>query len=339
MTRYLISDGDMRRDWSKEADACDEFVLLAYEYYSVDTVAELLLPTGLLIDKSTLYVGTFERFVCLNGNKDEIYTRQEIEFISAVGDITVFTEFHKEAKRGLIPCKVVATRNSILDPLEFSIAFTKIINKASNGFNICTVFSEDGIILTCRAYDSSGNNYYISDIIKKYDQMEGLYDELMYSSDHAGFIEYYSYIRDSIRFKSLTAEYPAKNRNAHRTALTYMDELWEIERDTGISIATEIERCFWGIEEQYEESYAGRVAEADEYLFKIESSRINTMEMLFEAKEMEKLASEAEQRSKSMLMQNTAEEENSSEELDTETKALLDDPESIIKLLKKKRGI
>ena len=77
----------MSRDWSKEADACDEFVLSAYEFYSVDTVAELLLPSGLLIDKSTQYAGTFEKFVFLNGNKDEIYTRQEIEFISAVGDI------------------------------------------------------------------------------------------------------------------------------------------------------------------------------------------------------------------------------------------------------------
>lgn len=339
MTRYLISDGDMSRDWSKEADACDEFVLLAYEYYSVDTVAELLLPMGLLIDKSTQYVGPFEKYVFLNGNKDEIYTRQEIEFISAVGDIIVFTEFHKEAKRGLIPCKVVATRNSILDPVEFSIAFTKIINKASDGFNICTVFSEDGIILTCRAYDSSGNNYYISDIIKHYDQMEILYDDLMYSPDYGGFIEYYSYVRESIRFKTMAAEYPAKNRNKHRPAYAYMDELWEIEHDTGISFAAEIERCFWGLEEQYEETYADCVAETDEYLFKIESSRINTMEMLFEAEEMEKLASEEEQRNETMLMQNTAEEENNSEEIDTETKALLDDPESMIKLLKKKRGI
>ena len=81
------------------------------------------------------------------------------------------------------------------------------------------------------------------------------------------------------------------------------------------------------------------MAEADEYLFKIESSRINTMEMLFEAEEMEKLASEAEQRNETLLMQNAAGEENGVEEIDTETKALLDDPESMIKLLKKKRGI
>ena len=80
------------------------------------------------------------------------------------------------------------------------------------------------------------------------------------------------------------------------------------------------------------------MAEADEYLFKVESSRINTIEMLFEAEEMEKLALEAEQRNEMMLMQNSVEDDKS-EEIDTKTKALLEDPESMIKLLKKKRGI
>ena len=329
----------MSRDWSKEADVCDEFVLSAYEYYSVDTVAELLLPTGLLIDKSTQYVGTFDKYVFLYGNKDEIYTRQEIEFISTAGDIAIFTEFHKEAKRGLIPCKVIVTRNSMIDPVEFSIAFTKIINKASDGFNICVVFSEEGIIFTCRGYNSAGSSYYISNIIKTNDQMEELYDDLMYSPDYDRFVEYYSCIRGSIRYKTMMAEYSVRNRNIQRPAYAYMDKLWEIERDTGISFAAEIDRYFWGFEKRYEEAYADRVAEADEYLFKIESSRINTMEMLFEAEEMERLASEAERRNETMLMQNITEEDNNLKEIDMKTKALLDDPETMIKLLKKKRGI
>lgn len=330
----------MSRYWSKEADACDEFVLSAYEYYSVDTVAELLLPTGLMIDKSTQYAGTFERYVFLNGNKDEIYSRQEIDFISAVGDIAAFTEFYKETRRGVIPCKVVVVRNAKQDPLEFSIAFTKIVNKASDGFNICVVFSEEGIIFTCRAYDdSAANNYFISEIITTYGQMEEMYDALMYSTDYDGFIEYYSYVRESIRFKTDTADYLSKIKNANRPAYAYMDELWEIEKATGLNLSREIERCFWGLEEQHEETYADRVAEADEYLFKVVSSRINTMEMLFEAEEMEKLASEAEQRNEILLLQSAAENDNATEEIDTETKALLEDPESMIKLLKKKRGI
>ena len=79
-----------------------------------------------------------------------------------------------------------------------------------------------------------------------------------------------------------------------------------------------------------------KVSEADEYLFKIESTQINTMEMLFEAEEREKLALEVEQ---TMFMQNAAEEQDKTSDIDTETKALLEDPELMIEFLKKKRGI
>lgn len=329
----------MSKDCSKEADVCDDFVLSTYEYYSVDMVAELLMPTGFLIDKSTRYAGSFERYVFFYGNKDEIYTKQEIDFISNVDDIVIFTEFRKEIRRGVMPCKVVVTRNSRFDAVDFSIAFTKIMNKACDGFNICVIFSQEGIIFTCRAYESTANNYYISDIVKNYEQLEKLYDDLMYSPNYNGFIEFYSYVSDSIRFKTMLADYLSKNRNIYRSVYTYLDALWGIEREFGVSCATEIERCFWGLEGQCEDAYAKRVADAEERLFRIESSRINTMEMLFEAEEMEKLASETEQRNESMIMQDAIGLEKNSEEIDTQTKALLDDPEAVIKLLKKKRGI
>lgn len=330
----------MSRDWSKEADACDEFVLSAYENYSVDTVAELLLPTGLLIDKSMQYAGTFEKYVFLHGNKEEVYSKQEIDFITAVGEIAIFTEFFKKTRRGVIPCRVVAVRNTFSDTLDFCIAFMKIINKASDGFNICVVVSEDGIIYSCRAYDDPlTDNYCISDIITTREQMEELCDDLMYSPDYEGFIEYYAYVRESIRFKTHSADHLSKIGNAHRPSYAYIEELQEIEVITGLKLSEEIKRSFWGLEEEYKETFVDRVAEAEEYLFKIESSRINTMEMLFEAEEMEKLASEAEQCNRAMLTQSATEDEVESSDVDMETKALLEDPEAMIKLLKKKRGI
>lgn len=291
----------MSRDWIKEEATSDEYVLSAYNDYSVHTVAKYLLPTGLLIDKSKQYIGTFEQFVFFYGNKDEIYTRKEINFISTVADIVVFKDFYKETKKRIVPCKVVVTRNTLLDPVEFSIGFTKIINKASDGFNICIVFSEEGMIFTCRSYDSTAKDYYISDIIKTRGQLEELCDALMYSPDYEDFIEYYSYVKECIRFKTVLKDFFSRNRNTYRI------------------------------------DYDDRVAEADEYLFKIESSRINTIEMLFEAEEMEKSATEAEQRNESMIM--LSNDRENKEKTDAETKALLDDPEAMIKLLKKKRGI
>ena len=62
------------------------------------------------------------------------------------------------------------------------------------------------------------------------------------------------------------------------------------------------------------------------------------MEILFEAEEMERLASEAEQKNDEMFKQ-SKDHENTENDIDEETKALLDDPESMIKMLKKKRRI
>lgn len=321
----------MSREWSKEADACDEFVLSAYENYSIDTVAELLLPTGLLIDKSTEYAGSFDKYIFLNGNKDEIYTKQEIEFISSVGDIEVFAEFHKKnTELGIIPCRVIAARNSKMDPVDFSIAFIKINNKAIDSFNICIIFSEEGIIIACRSYyDSLYNGYHISNIIKTESQMKELYDTFMDSPEYKEFISYYLYVSDCIQYKVDTVDYLSKKKSYNRRAYGYTDEDWAIEN----------KRSLWEIGERHKVNYADRVAESDEYLFKIESSQMNTMEMLIEAEETDKSTSESARRNEKMIMQSGVEADISSEEIDAEIKAVLDDPELMIKLLKKKRGI
>lgn len=53
---------------------------------------------------------------------------------------------------------------------------------------------------------------------------------------------------------------------------------------------------------------------------------------------MERLATEAEIKNSEMLQQNNPDHEES-KEADAEMKELLNDPESMIKMLKKKRGI
>lgn len=168
--------------------------------------------------------------------------------------------------------------------------------------------------------------------------MDELCDSLMYSSEYSGFIEYYSYVRESIKFDEEITDYVRK-RNTQRSLYAYIESLQEIESVTGVNFSREIERCFWGLEDQYLTTYADKVAEAEEYLFKIEPTQINTMEMLFEAEEMEKLAAETEQRNEIMLTQRDEDNGEEESDWDEDTKALLADPESLIKLLKKKRGI
>lgn len=324
---------------SREANVCDDFVLNAYQEYSVDTVADLLLSTGFLIDRTTQYSGSLENFVFLKGNTSEVYSKSEIDFIDGVVDFCIFSDFYKKTRKGMIPCRIVSAKIDNMDIVSAAIAFTKIMNKAIDGLNIGFVVSEEGILLTGRLFEQGKNiGCYVSDLIKTEKQYDEIVAELIFGDLYDSFIEYYSYIKSVIHYTEETVPYGDTLRGAHRIPYTYIEELQDLEARLGVSFAREIERCVFENEEPEELSYCEKVKECEEYLFKIESSRINTMEILFEAEEMERLASEAEQKNAEMLQQSNG-DENTDNDIDEETKALLDDPEGMIKMLKKKRGI
>ena len=324
---------------SREANVCDDFVLNAYQEYSVDTVADLLLPMGFLIDRTTQYSGSLEKFVFLKGNTSEVYSKSEIDFIDGVVDFCIFGDFYKKTKKGMIPCRIVSAKVDNMDMVSSGIAFTKIMNKAIDGMNIGFVVSEEGILFTGRLFEQ-GNNIgcFVSDLIKTEVQYDEIVADLIFGDLYDSFIDYYSYIKSVIHYTEEPVPYGDTLRGAHRIPYTYIEELQDIEAKMDISFAREIERCFYDSEEPEELPYCEKVRECEEYLFKIKSSRVNTMEILFEAEEMERLASEAEQKNDEMLQQGSG-DENTENDIDEETKALLDDPEGMIKMLKKKRGI
>lgn len=324
---------------SREANVCDDFVLNAYQEYSVDTVADLLLPTGFLIDRTTQYSGSFEKFVFLKGNTSEAYSKSEIDFIDGVVDFCIFRDFYKKTRKGMIPCRIVSAKVDNMDIASSGIAFTKIMNKAIDGMNVGFVVSEEGIMFTGRLFEQ-GNNIgcFVSDLIKTEVQYAEIVADLIFGDLYDSFIDYYSYIKSVIHYTEEPVPYGDTLRGAHRIPYTYIEELQDIEAQMGISFAGEIERCFYDNEEPEELPYCEKVKECGEYLFKIESSRVNTMEILFEAEEIERLASGAEQKNDEMLQQGSG-DENKENDIDEETKALLDDPESMIKMLKKKWGI
>ena len=114
---------------SREASVCDDFVLNAYQVYSVDTVADLLSPTGFLIDRTTQYSGSLEKFVFLKGNTSEVYSKSEIDFIDGVVDFCIFRDFYKKTRKGMIPCRIVSAKiDNNMDIVSSGIAFTKIMN-------------------------------------------------------------------------------------------------------------------------------------------------------------------------------------------------------------------
>ena len=292
-----------------------------------------------MIDKTTQYAGSLEKFVFLKGNTSEVYSKSEIDFIDGIVDFCVFGEFYKKTKRATIPCRVVSARIDNLDIISGGIVFTKIMNKALDGLNIGIVLSEEGILFTGRLFEQ-GNSIgcFVSNLIRTEIQYEEIASELIFGDLYDGFIEYYSYIKSVLHYTEEVVPYGDTLRGAHRVPYMYVEELQDLEEHIGVSFAREIERCLIEDDEPRELPYSEQVKECEEYLFKIESSRVNTMEILFEAEEMERLASEAEQKNDEMLQQSKV-DENEENDIDEETKALLDDPEGMIKMLKKKRGI
>lgn len=330
----------MSNDGSREAEVCDDFVQNAYQEYSVSIVAELLSRTGILIDSTTLYFGSLEQFVFLNGNTSEVYSKPEIDFIDGVRDFCVFKDFYKKTQRGIIPCRAISAKiDSNMDIISAGIACTKIMNKALDGMNIGFVVGEEGFLLTGRLFEKGDNiGCFVSDLIRTEEKYDEIASELLFCDLYTDFIEYYSYIKNTIHYQEEVLPYGEKLRSAHRVPYAYIDELYDLEKCLGISFSREIDRSFYGNSDPIELPYGDRVKECEEYLFKIESSRVNTMEMLFEAEEMEKLAAEAKKKNDEMLQQN-ATSDVEDHEIDEETKALLSDPEYVIKMLKKQRGI
>lgn len=330
----------MNNDRGGEAEVCDEFVQNAYQEYSLEIVADLLWPTGLLIDETAQYVGSFEQYVFLNGNISEVYTQPEIDFIDKVSDIFVFKDYLKKTKRNSVPCRVIAVRIDWMDIVSAGIAFTKIVNKAMDGMNICLTISNEGLLFAGRIFSKKDeNSCFVSEVIKNAAQYEKLVSELIFAPVYEDFIEYYSYVKAVIQYKEEQWEYSDRFNGVCRVPYSYIDVLLEIEKVVHIDFSHEIERMFNIDDGQKELNYADRVKDCEEYLFKVSSSKINTMEILFEAEEMERLASETEIKNSEILQQNLSKEENRQIGINEETKELLNDPESIIKMLKKKRGL
>ena len=119
----------------------------------------------------------------------------------------------------------------------------------------------------------------------------------------------------------------------------YLEEIDDLGRELGIDMIREKERYRQMFEADPVASFTTLLEEVEDSLSFIKSNRVNTYEMLFEADEMMRRAEEAETENDRLVVQTELENPSFNDEIDTEVEALLDDPEEMIKLLKKRKGI
>lgn len=321
-----------------------EPVSIIGEDFSEKALTDIILSAGLTSEKRPKYSGTMEKLVFMYGENSEVYSPAEIRFIERIEDVVVYPDFTKTLNQGNMVCRAIATKFNCSghDALRACVSFEKIIDKALDGFNIFFFVTEDNVYFGCRVFDKSGKKdcELSNPIASEYD-FEQLVDELAFLTGLDSFMEYYGQFRMMItEGQNENEDYEHMIMRRRGMQMSYLDDICSLEHDMGVNMSKEKERYWRMFYDEPEESFGSLLEEVEESLSFIKSNRVNTYEMLFEADEMMRQADETEAENARLAAQAALQNrEDTDSESDEEAKALLDDPEAMIKLLKKRRGI
>lgn len=317
-------------------------VLLVAEDCTESDITNALVEAGLVPNSRPRLACDMEKMVFVYGNENEVYTPEEIHFTESIDKVFVYQDFSLKLRSGRMICRVVAakinSRNQ--EALKTCITFEKISNKAFDGFNIFFFITEDSVFFGCKLFDKNGaKDCTLSSPIKGQDEFEQYQNELTFLNESSDFMDYYDYCLSVIDGGILDEEdYETAIIKKRGIQTSYIEDLDKIERRYGLDMTQEKER-YRGIFDAQTESYASLITELNESLSYIKSNRVNTYELLFEADEMLRAAENAEQENDKIIQQDSKVTSFRDENYSLEYEELPDDPEEIIKILKKQRGI
>lgn len=304
--------------------------------FSPQQITAFLLEIGLLPNWTNCLEERFERFVFLNGDQTELYRSEERKFIKNVDKIYIYPEFHKKTKKGNMICRIFAADLSDdKDFIKAGITFMKIINKSIPGFSIFLLKLYDGVHIGCRIFDLVD---WKDCTMSEGDMLEQIVDDICYIDEQDGFIPYYTMISDAIMPKDrLLIDYDEQVRSKKGIDIGYLSVLNQLEREYGISIEHELNRYVKSFNNIAQNQYKLELEECLEELKGIKSNKLNTIEMLFEAEEMEMLTIDSYQYTQKIV--DDSEDENNTYANLQLLEQYKNDPEAMIKMLKSQYGI
>lgn len=337
---YYDDDDDGYGSYYEEDDDQDPVSIAGYGF-SERAVSESIYAAGLTPDKTPRLSGTMERMVFMHGEESEVYSRSEIRFIESIDTVYIFPDFSRQLNRGDMVCRTIAARINLSghDALRACVSFEKIMDKAFDGFNVFLFATDDKVFVGCRVFDKKGErDCTISKPIVTEAKFEQVIDELSYSIDHDNFMDFYKQIQMVIlEGQDGSFDYEGLLTRKRGMQYTYLESIRRLEEDTGIDMSRERYRYRQMFDEEPEENFVALLDEVKESLSFIKSNRVNTYEILFEADEAMRQAEQVEAENAYRAFRAPAWEDDSDE--DEEAELLLDDPEEMIKLLKKRRGL
>lgn len=320
-----------------------EPVNLVAEGCTESDITDALLAAGLISEKSPKLLCNMEKLVYVHGNPNEVYSPAEIQFIESIDKVCVYSDFYMNLNKGSMACRVIAARICCDgdNALKACVSFEKIIDKALDGFNIFFFVTDESVLFGCKVFDKSGKrDCTLSRPIMTQMEFEQIQDELSFLGNSNEFMDFYNYFRRVIICSnSKDDDYEMLIIKRRGLQFAYLEEIDDLGRELGIDMIREKERYRQMFEADPVASFTTLLEEVEDSLSFIKSNRVNTYEMLFEADEMMRRAEEAETENDRLAVQTELENASFNDEIDTEVEALLDDPEEMIKLLKKRKGI
>lgn len=304
-------------------------------------IALVLEYMGLMNAQESCQIEPMDKYIFLHGDDQEVYNKEERNFIESVGDIYIYREFNKRTKRGTMPCRMVAAEINAVDEVKSAIFFMKEINKAVGGFTIFFIKVGFDYYIGIRAFNKDiKDDCIISKPIKLFVDFEEMADKLSFVSESDDFIEYYSSLIEALEYNEHNLiDYDAQIMKKRGIQYSYLNLLNEISHIYKVNFAGEIDRYYRSMENTEKKDYLSTVKESISELSFIESFKANTMEMLFEAEEMVQLAIKTEEEHEAFIEKQNADSSDNNEESNYDMKEYLDDPELMIKMLKQRKGI
>lgn len=301
--------------------------------FTAENLSRLLEEVGIIPDGMKGRRESFSKLIFLYCDKNEVYSRIEMEFIENVGDVILFPDFLKTVARGNMNCRYVGVDLSgFNDDLYNTVMFMKIVIKALSGFPIFVIKLSDGLHIGLRTFKK---NEYKNCTMCETSRIEEVLEGFSWE-DGDDFLDYYSALVYYVTPLDTSAKDYDKLGTSRRGVLyEYIDALSDIETVFGISTVAEVERYRAWFEESNEYTFKMQLDDYIEELRGICSTKVNTLEMLFEAEELEKLSAEIEtkyEETKEPQPDTTAFNDNLIIEAG-------DNPEEMIRLLKLKHGL
>lgn len=307
--------------------------------FTEEDIAHVLECMGLVNAQESCQIEPMDKFIFLHGDEQEVYNKEERDFIENVGEIYIYKEFCKKAKRGIITCRIIAAEVNGGNEIKNSLFFIKEINKAIGGFTIFFIKAGVNFYIGIRAFNKDENDdCIISKPIVLVEDFEEMADKLSYVTDSDDFIDYYRTLIDAIEKNNLAlTDYDRQIEIKRGIQYSYLNILSEISHIYKVSFSGEIERYYKSFEGIEGNDYLSIVKESIAELSFIKSFKANTMEMLFEADEMMELAKKTEEENEIFI--GNQNEKNYNEENNSDMMKYLDNPELMIKMLKQRKGI